>query len=271
MRKPKREANTFLTRLFTRGLADERYEVKRYKSTGARSGSSPPRRALGAGGSARPPHAGRSARCGPPGTNSSSARGSRSPEAGCSCGANTSSGAGCSAGDESRETSCQPAAGHTNPLHAKETPMPYKDRERERERHKRRAADRRARGACPKCGKNPPAPGRSLCESCREARREAERKLYAERRAGGLCGRCGAEVIDKASTCASCAARDAKRRPRKNAASRARYRDRRAHKRCVDCALCGTLHNAHYVKFMVMLSSSMRSLFLGGLRIVKSP
>jgi len=34
MRRPKQEADTFLTRLFTRGLADERYEVKRYKSAG---------------------------------------------------------------------------------------------------------------------------------------------------------------------------------------------------------------------------------------------
>ena len=34
MRKPKREANTFLTHLLSRGLADERYEVRRYKSTG---------------------------------------------------------------------------------------------------------------------------------------------------------------------------------------------------------------------------------------------
>ena len=32
MRKPKREADTFLTYLLSRGLADERYEVKRYKS-----------------------------------------------------------------------------------------------------------------------------------------------------------------------------------------------------------------------------------------------
>ena len=32
MRKPKRVADTFLTHLLTRGLADERYEVKRYKS-----------------------------------------------------------------------------------------------------------------------------------------------------------------------------------------------------------------------------------------------
>ena len=34
MRKPKREANTFLTHLLSRGLADERYEVRRYKSSG---------------------------------------------------------------------------------------------------------------------------------------------------------------------------------------------------------------------------------------------
>ncbi len=34
MRKPKPEANTFLTHLSSRGLADERYEVRRYKSTG---------------------------------------------------------------------------------------------------------------------------------------------------------------------------------------------------------------------------------------------
>ena len=34
MRKPKREANTFLTHLLGRGLADERYEVRRYKSSG---------------------------------------------------------------------------------------------------------------------------------------------------------------------------------------------------------------------------------------------
>ena len=32
MRKPKPEANTFLTHLLSRGLADERYEVKRYRS-----------------------------------------------------------------------------------------------------------------------------------------------------------------------------------------------------------------------------------------------
>ena len=187
--------------------------------------------------------------------------------------------------------------------------MPYKDpvagRDRERERHKRRAAERRALGMCPRCGKHPPAPERSqcdtclergrevqracyerarregapyggrcpesrrrmarersrrrrreraeaglcvrcgelppaegsaVCEACREARREQEKNLYEKRRASALCGRCGGEAFAGASTCARCAARDAKRRPRKNAASRARYHRRRAHKRCVDCS-----------------------------------
>ena len=34
MRKPRPEARTFLTHLLSQGLADERYEVRRYKSTG---------------------------------------------------------------------------------------------------------------------------------------------------------------------------------------------------------------------------------------------
>ena len=34
MRKPKPQANTFLTHLFGEGLTDERYEVRRYKSSG---------------------------------------------------------------------------------------------------------------------------------------------------------------------------------------------------------------------------------------------
>ena len=67
--------------------------------------------------------------------------------------------------------------------------MPYKNpemgRERERERHRRRAADRRAQGLCIKCGKNPPAPERSLCEACGERGRAAERARYARRKAEG--------------------------------------------------------------------------------------
>lgn len=34
MRKPKPQANTFLTHLLAQGLADERYAVERYKATG---------------------------------------------------------------------------------------------------------------------------------------------------------------------------------------------------------------------------------------------
>ncbi len=34
MRKPKPQASTFLTHLLSRGLADERYEVRRYRSSG---------------------------------------------------------------------------------------------------------------------------------------------------------------------------------------------------------------------------------------------
>ena len=187
--------------------------------------------------------------------------------------------------------------------------MPHKDPERrrafERERHRRRTAKRKEMGLCPKCGKKPPAPGRSLCEvcldrsrvaerarylraraggtayggrdpesrrrmarertrkrrrerkeaglcvrcgefapaegsvvceACREARRAEEKKLYEKRRSRGLCGRCGGAVTGKASTCASCAKRDSKRRPLKNAASRARYHARRARGICVDCS-----------------------------------
>ena len=112
---------------------------------------------------------------------------------------------------------------------------PESRRRMARERNRRRRRERREAGLCALCGRQAPAEESAVCAPCREERRAAERKIYAERRAGGLCGRCGAEVIDNASTCASCAARDAKRRPRKNAASRARYHRRRASRLCVDC------------------------------------
>ena len=112
---------------------------------------------------------------------------------------------------------------------------PESRRRMARERNKKRRRERREAGLCALCGRQAPVEGSAVCGPCREERRAAERKLYAERRAGGLCGRCGAEVIEKASMCASCAARDIKRRPRKNATSRARYRDRRARGLCIDC------------------------------------
>ena len=114
---------------------------------------------------------------------------------------------------------------------------PESRRRMAQERNQKRRRERTEAGLCVRCGELPPAEGSVVCEACREARRAEERELYARRRASGRCGRCGAEVIDKASTCASCAARDAKRRPRKNAASRARYHDRRARGLCVDCGV----------------------------------
>ena len=120
---------------------------------------------------------------------------------------------------------------------------PESRRRMARERSRKRRRERTEAGLCTGCGKVPPVDGGAVCEPCREERRAAERKLYARRRAGGRCGRCGAEVLpegeltlDKASRCASCAARDLKRRPRKNVSSRARYAKRRAQRLCVDCA-----------------------------------
>ena len=68
--------------------------------------------------------------------------------------------------------------------------MPHKDpevrRARDRERFARRTAERRAAGLCPKCGKRPPEPGRSLCESCAEKARAVGRARDARLRAAGV-------------------------------------------------------------------------------------
>ena len=74
--------------------------------------------------------------------------------------------------------------------------MPHKDpqarRAYERERHRRRSAERRARGLCPKCGGDPPTPGRSLCRTCGEKGRADERARYDRARLEGAAygGRC---------------------------------------------------------------------------------
>ena len=105
--------------------------------------------------------------------------------------------------------------------------MAYKDpevgRERNRECFQRRTAERRARGLCPRCGAEPPAPGRSLCKPCAEKKRvagrardaklraagkplrdlgkarayerERSRRETAERLAQGLCPKCGKEKL----------------------------------------------------------------------------
>ncbi len=104
------------------------------------------------------------------------------------------------------------AAEHARYLKRKSEGAAYGGRDPEsrrrmaRERARKRRRERLEAGLCTACGERKPAGGNAVCEMCREERRAAERKLYAERRAGGRCGRCGAEVIGKASTCASCAA-----------------------------------------------------------------
>ena len=77
--------------------------------------------------------------------------------------------------------------------------MPDQDleirRARDLERYHRRTAERRAQGLCPKCGKQPPAPGRSQCEPCAGKKRPADRARHyrraAERTTQGLCPKCG--------------------------------------------------------------------------------
>ena len=55
-----------------------------------------------------------------------------------------------------------------------------------RERARRRTAERIARGLCPRCGKQPPEPGRSLCQQCGERRRLADRARATKRRQAGI-------------------------------------------------------------------------------------
>ncbi len=63
------------------------------------------------------------------------------------------------------------------------------------ERYHRRIAERRARGLCLKCGKQPPAPERIRCEPCAAKKRPADRERFhrrtAARIAQGLWPKCG--------------------------------------------------------------------------------
>lgn len=110
---------------------------------------------------------------------------------------------------------------------------PAVQRAADRERFRRRTAARVAAGLCPRCGKVPPAPKRTVCDSCgekrnlasrardarlraegkprrdparaREYERERSRKERAARHAEGTCTRCGqAPVVDGRSSCEPC-------------------------------------------------------------------
>lgn len=61
-----------------------------------------------------------------------------------------------------------------------------KARAADRRRYRRQTAERRALAVCTRCGRNPAAPDRSLCEGCLTKRREAERARYRKAKAAGL-------------------------------------------------------------------------------------
>ena len=134
-----------------------------------------------------------------------------------------------------------------------------RNRASERARARQRTAERIARGACTKCGVNPPEPKRRLCAGCGEKRRAAERarytrarnqgKLYggrnpkARRKAGraasarrrqarlddGMCVRCGRRPpVEGGVTCEPC-------RETRQAAERQLYAARRAAGLCGRC------------------------------------
>ena len=141
--------------------------------------------------------------------------------------------------------------------------MPYADSDKrrrfDRERHRRRAAERAARGVCPRCGTRPMAPERRLCAECAERKRAAERARYAAGKAAGklyggrrvdtrrrdsrvrgkqrhrarrqaeLCTACGRlPPVDGAAVCEGCRTIHRER-------ERERYARRKAAGRCVRC------------------------------------
>ena len=102
--------------------------------------------------------------------------------------------------------------------------MAYQDLEAKRahdlERYHHRTAERIAQCLCPKCGRRPPAPERSVCKPCAEKKRPADRERHhrctAGRLARGLCPRCGKQPpAPGRTTCAPCG-------EKRNTASRAR-------------------------------------------------
>ena len=138
----------------------------------------------------------------------------------------------------------------------------------ERERYRRTVDERVARGNCPRCGKRPPAPGRSTCDACAEQIRKMARERYhrgkaaglayggrraesrrrsarirSERRrrewvAAGLCTRCGSRPpVEGGTTCAPC-------RARRQARERETYSSRRQAGLCVRCGTASTFDGA---------------------------
>ena len=122
--------------------------------------------------------------------------------------------------------------------------MAYRDpdqgRAADRARFRKRTAERKAAGLCPRCGECRPEDGLALCGVCAEKRRASERAHNTRRRAAGvkrrqarldagMCTRCGHRPpVDGGTVCGRC--RDARR-----AAERGRYRRLRERGLCVTC------------------------------------
>ena len=86
-----------------------------------------------------------------------------------------------------------------------------RNRAGERASGRQRTAERIARGACTKCGANPPETGRRLCAGCGKKRRAAERDRYAEARSRGeLYGGRNPQARRKAGRAASARRRQAR-------------------------------------------------------------
>ena len=154
-------------------------------------------------------------------------------------------------------------AGRARDARLRAAGKPRRDREKarvsDRRRRRRQAAERRARGLCPNCGKQPPVPDASLCAPCGDHGRAAERARYAkgkaagklyggrdpgprrkmareksqrrlrERLEAGLCTRCGDRPpAEGGTTCEPC-------RESRQAAERRRYAERRAAGLCTRC------------------------------------
>ena len=149
--------------------------------------------------------------------------------------------------------------------------MPHTDPARrracDRERFRRRTAERLALGFCPRCGERPPAPERSVCETCaikqnkasrardaklraagtprrdpetaRAGERARRRRQTAERVAAGLCTKCGkAPSAPERRQCEGCIGK-------RRAAERNRYAVARAAGKLYGGANVETLrHNA---------------------------
>ena len=118
--------------------------------------------------------------------------------------------------------------------------VPYGGKRAETRRKNARANSRRryeartAAGLCVKCGRRPPAAGRTRCGACLARRNAAERNQWQRRRARGACGKCGAPS-GGAALCGTCAAAQTYDPEAKNSAARRRYARRRVHSRCTDC------------------------------------